>query len=74
MQHELIADIVGTVWQVCCQVGDTVPANETIMILESMKLEIPVSAEKDCRIVSLAIAKGDAVEEGQLLAVIEELQ
>ena len=52
-------------------VGDAVAEGDDIMILESMKMEIPVEAEATGTIISLSVAEGDQVAEGALLATIE---
>jgi acetyl-CoA carboxylase biotin carboxyl carrier protein len=66
------SDITGTVWKIVVQEGGTLEADDTIMILESMKMEIPVVAPDAGRVVKLLVAEGAAVREGQELAVFEE--
>jgi acetyl-CoA carboxylase biotin carboxyl carrier protein len=51
--------------------GDQVADGDTLVILESMKMEIPVLAESDGKLTKLAVAEGDVVQEGDLIAVIE---
>jgi acetyl-CoA carboxylase biotin carboxyl carrier protein len=58
------------VWKVVVSAGDTVTDGDTLVILESMKMEIPVLAETDGTITELAVAEGDVVQEGDLIAVI----
>lgn len=65
------ADVAGTVWKITQQAGATLAAEDQIMILESMKMEIPVSAPKAGRLARLLVAEGDVVAEGQDLAEIE---
>jgi biotin carboxyl carrier protein len=65
------ADVTGTVWKVLVKVGDEVAVDDTLLILESMKMEIPVTAPAAGRVVSLLTAEGDAVDEDQLLAVLQ---
>lgn len=60
-----------TVWQIVASVGDLLRKGEPIMIVESMKMEIPVITEIGGIVSSLNVAEGDAVEEGRLLAVID---
>ena len=69
---EIEAHITGTVWKIVVQVGDALEADDTIMILESMKMEIPVVAPEAGRVVQLLVADGAAVREGQEIAVFEE--
>lgn len=68
---EAKAEVTGSVWKITAEVGSTLDPGATIMILESMKMEIPVLAEDGGRLVSLAVAEGDAVSEGQVVAVLE---
>ena len=65
------AHITGTVWKVECEVGQAVAEGDTLVILESMKMEIPVLAESDGTVAQLAVNEGDVVQEGDLIAVIE---
>ena len=65
------SEITGTVWKIVAQEGSTLQADDTIMILESMKMEIPVVAPEDGRVLKLLIAEGAAVREGQEVAVFE---
>ena len=66
------SEITGTVWKIVVQEGATLQADDTIMVLESMKMEIPVVATEDGRVLKLLIAEGAAVREGQEIAVYEE--
>ena len=65
------ADVTGKVWKLEAAAGASVAAGEVVMILESMKMEIPVEAPKAGKLASLAVAEGDNVKEGQVLAVLE---
>jgi acetyl-CoA carboxylase biotin carboxyl carrier protein len=71
MATEVEAQIAGNLWKIEKAVGDTVEEEDVIMIIESMKMEIPVEAPCDGKIASIAVAEGDSVEEGMVLAVIE---
>jgi acetyl-CoA carboxylase biotin carboxyl carrier protein len=66
------SEITGTVWKIVVQAGDALEADDTIMILESMKMEIPVVAPEAGRVVTLLVAEGAPVREGQEIAVFEE--
>jgi acetyl-CoA carboxylase biotin carboxyl carrier protein len=68
---EIRAEIVGSVLKVVAKSGDALGIGDTLVILESMKMEIPVLAESPGTLSSLAVSEGDAVAEGDLLAVIE---
>jgi acetyl-CoA carboxylase biotin carboxyl carrier protein len=68
---EVRAEMVANVWQVVASEGDSVADGDTLVILESMKMEIPVMAEGAGTVTKLAVAEGDVVQEGDLIAVIE---
>ena len=68
---EVRAEMVANVWQVVASAGDQVADGDTLVILESMKMEIPVLAEGPGTVTKLAVAEGDVVQEGDLIAVIE---
>lgn len=68
--EEVRAELVANVWKVVVTEGQQVEDGDTLVILESMKMEIPVVAESSGT-VSVKIAEGDVVQEGDLLAVIE---
>jgi acetyl-CoA carboxylase biotin carboxyl carrier protein len=68
---EVRAEMVANVWKVVASQGDTVADGDTLVILESMKMEIPVLAEGGGTVAQLAVAEGDVVQEGDLIAVIE---
>lgn len=70
MSKNVNSPVVGTAWKILVAVGDTVAEGDDVMILESMKMEIPVEAEAAGVIASLEVAEGDTVAEGQLLATI----
>jgi acetyl-CoA carboxylase biotin carboxyl carrier protein len=62
----------GNVWKVEVSVDQSVEELDDFLILESMKMEIAVTAEQDCVVKELLCAEGDSVEEGQVLLVVEE--
>jgi acetyl-CoA carboxylase biotin carboxyl carrier protein len=68
---EVRAEMVANVWKVVVSAGDTVADGDTLVILESMKMEIPVLAEGGGTVTTLAVGEGDVVQEGDLIAVIE---
>jgi acetyl-CoA carboxylase biotin carboxyl carrier protein len=70
MSDEIRAEMMANVWKVVASVGDTVAEGDTLVILESMKMEIPVLAEADGMLSELAVNEGDVVQEGDLIAVI----
>ena len=65
------AHITGTVVRVEKQPGDTVSAGEPILILESMKMEMPLESPVDGRVKEIRVKEGQAVAEGDVLAVVE---
>jgi acetyl-CoA carboxylase biotin carboxyl carrier protein len=67
---EIRAEMVANVWKVIVTEGQPVAEGDTIIILESMKMEIPVLAESDGRVITVGVSEGDVVQEGDLLAVI----
>ena len=71
MADEIRAEMVANVWKVVAAAGDQVSDGDTLVILESMKMEIPVVAESDGTVVELAVAEGDVVQEGDLIARLE---
>ncbi len=68
---EIRAEMVANVWKVVAAEGDSVADGDTLVILESMKMEIPVIAEDGGTLTRLAVAEGDVIQEGDLIAVIE---
>jgi len=70
--HEIRAEIAANVWQVVVEEGQMVAEGDEIVILESMKMEIPVLAPEAGRVVRFLVAEGAAVREGQEVAVFEE--
>ncbi|HLX28513.1 MAG TPA: biotin/lipoyl-binding carrier protein [Casimicrobiaceae bacterium] len=68
---EVKADVTGSVWKIVTAIGQKVDAGDTIMIVESMKMEIPVIAEEGGTIREFRIAEGDSVAEGQTVAILE---
>lgn len=71
-QTKIRSEITGTVWKILVRPGDTLQADDTIMVLESMKMEIPVIAPEAGRVIELLVAEGGPVREGQDIAVFEE--
>jgi biotin carboxyl carrier protein len=71
MAEEIRAEMVANVWKVVASLGDKVSEGDTLVILESMKMEIPVIAESDGVVASIAVNEGDVVQEGDLIAVVE---
>ena len=71
MATEVRAHITGTVWKILVKPGDTVTAEQTLVILESMKMEMPVESPEAGRVASVAVTEGASVDEGDLLLSLE---
>jgi acetyl-CoA carboxylase biotin carboxyl carrier protein len=67
---EIRAEMVANVWKVIAAEGDHVNDGDTLVILESMKMEIPVLVESAGVVTAIRVAEGDVVQEGDLLAII----
>jgi len=65
------AHITGTVWKIEVAIGDSVEEGDTVVILESMKMEMPVEAEDEGTVKEILVAEGQAVSEGDPLVVLE---
>jgi len=70
-RHEVESEVTGNVWKVLLQPGAAVSEGDVIMILESMKMEIPVEAPVDGTLAEVCVAEEEQVEEDQMLAVVE---
>ena len=68
---EVTSEVTGNVWKLQAKVGDVLAEEDVIMILESMKMEIPVEAPVAGKLVGLSVAEEDSVKEDQVVAVIE---
>lgn len=66
------AHITGTVWKIECVVGDRIEEDQTVAVLESMKMEMPVESEYAGRVVEIRCEEGQAVKEGQVLIVLAD--
>ena len=65
------AHITGTVWKIEVQIGETVQEGDTVVVLESMKLEMPVEAEDPGVVREILVEEGQSVSEGDTLVVLE---
>ena len=65
------SEIAGNVWKILTKPGDRVEAEGELMILESMKMEIPVLSPKAGVVKEIRVAEGEAIAEGQLVAIID---
>lgn len=65
------SEITGKVWKVLCQAGSAVGEDDVIMVIESMKMEIPVLSPCRGQVARILVKEGDDVSEGQEVAVVE---
>ncbi|MGV8872438.1 MAG: biotin/lipoyl-binding carrier protein [Rhodococcus sp. (in: high G+C Gram-positive bacteria)] len=70
MSEDVRAEMVSTVFQVVVARGDAVEVGDTLVILESMKMEIPVLAETAGTVTSVDVTVGDVIQQGDLIAVV----
>ena len=68
---EIKSQIKAIVWKIVKKSGDTVKIDDEIILLESMKMEIPVLSELNGRIKSIEVSEGDEIDEGQIVAILE---
>jgi acetyl-CoA carboxylase biotin carboxyl carrier protein len=68
---EVLSEMVANVWKVVVRPGDAVSAGDPLVILESMKMEIPVAAPAAGTVTEVRVAEGGIVQEGDVIAVIE---
>ena len=71
MAAEVEAHITGTVWKIEVAVGDQIDDGDTVVILESMKMEMPVEAEEAGTVKEINVEEGQSVQEGDVLVVLE---
>lgn len=65
------SEVAGQVWKIDAAVGQHMTAGESVMIVEAMKMEIPVDAPRAGVLLEVLVAEGDAIEEGQVVARLE---
>lgn len=68
---QIEALVTGSVWKIECAVGDEVDDGDVLVILESMKMEIPVEADQEGRVTEILCEEGQVVSEGEALVVTE---
>ncbi|MDR1035949.1 MAG: acetyl-CoA carboxylase biotin carboxyl carrier protein subunit [Deltaproteobacteria bacterium] len=68
---DLLAPMSGNIWKILVKVGDKVSAGDELIIMEAMKMEIPVAAPEATTVKSLLVKEGDPVEADSVLAVLE---
>lgn len=65
------SEVTGSVWKIEAQVGQTVEQDDVILIVESMKMEIPVTAPSKGKIVEIKVAEGELINDQQVLVILE---
>jgi acetyl-CoA carboxylase biotin carboxyl carrier protein len=68
---EVKAELVGSLWKIVTEVGQEVEEDDTLMILESMKMEIPITSPITGTVKAILAREGDVVQEGQTVAIVE---
>ena len=68
---KICTEVSGTVWKIVAAPGAALAAEEVILIMESMKMEIPVEAPRAGRLVEVRVAEGDVLAEGDVVAIFE---
>ena len=71
MPEEIKAHITGVVFQIVAKAGDAVAAGDPVIVLESMKMEIPVEAPSAGTVKEISVAEGQTVQEGETVALLE---
>ena len=68
---EVKSEITGTVWKITAKAGDAVAEDDVLMILESMKMEIPLTAPEDGVVREIRVQEGDTIADGQVAVVLD---
>jgi acetyl-CoA carboxylase biotin carboxyl carrier protein len=68
---EVKAELVGNLWKIVVDVGQAVDEDDTLMILESMKMEIPITSPTAGTVTQILVAEGEVVQEGQTVAIVD---
>jgi biotin carboxyl carrier protein len=68
---EVKAELVGNLWKIVVELGQVVEEDDTLMILESMKMEIPITSPTSGTVTDILVTEGEVVQEGQTVAIIE---
>lgn len=69
---EVEAHITGTVWKIECEIGQDIEEGDTLVILESMKMEIPVLTERSGVVREMHVVEGEVLQEGDLIATVTD--
>lgn len=69
--NEIKANMAGSVWKIIVKAGDKIETDQDVVILESMKMEIPITSESAGTVKELKVSEGDFVNEGDTLVIVE---
>lgn len=72
MPTEIKAHITGTIWKIKVEAGQSIDEGDTLVIIESMKMEMPIEAEDPGTVVEIRAAEGQPVNEGDVLIIIQD--
>lgn len=72
MPTEIKAHITGTIWKIPVEAGEEVDEGDTLVIIESMKMEMPIEADDDATVIEIKASEGQPVNEGDVLMVLED--
>lgn len=72
MPTEIKAHITGTIWKIPVKDGEEIEEGDTLVIIESMKMEMPIEADDDGKVIEIKAAEGQAVNEGDVLMIVED--
>ena len=72
MPTEIKAHITGTIWKIPVKEGEAIEEGDTLVIIESMKMEMPIEADDDGKVLEIKAAEGQAVNEGDVLMIVED--
>ncbi len=70
-RSEIRSEVTGTIWKIEVLAGSQVRAGNPVVVVESMKMEVPLVSVQDGFVVEICVAEGESVQEGQLLAILE---
>lgn len=68
---EVKAETTGTVWKITAKIGDSVSEDDTLVTLESMKMEVPLMAPEDGKVKEILVSEGDPISEGDVAVILE---
>lgn len=68
---KVVTDVAGNVWKIVAKVGDKLAEDDTIVVMESMKMEIPVTAPRDGTLKEILVEEGEAIPEGETVAMMD---